>query len=139
MALLNKQQILSAKDKVTVTVDIPEWNDELTLEQLDKGEVAQVLISRMSGAAKDRWEASVVGKNGGPNFENMRAKLVAAVVVDEEGNLLFDEKDVIKLGKKSSVALDRIIKASEELNRMKSEDYEKLAKTLKPSLSYILS
>jgi hypothetical protein len=128
MAQLNKEQVLSAKDNETVLVDVPEWNDQLTQEQRDAGEVAQVLISRMSGDAKDRWEASVVGKNGGPNFDHMRAKLVASVVVDEKGNLLFDEKDVIKLGKKSSKALDRIIEASEKLNRMSSDDYEKLAK-----------
>lgn len=128
MAVLNKEQVLSTQDKKTILVDIPEWNDQLTQEQRDAGEVAQVIISRMSGDAKDRWEASVVGKNGGPNFDHMRAKLVAAVVVDDKGNLLFDEKDVIKLGKKSSIALDRIIEASEKLNRMSADDYEKLAK-----------
>lgn len=128
MATLSKEQVLSANDKETVLVDIPEWNDQLTQEQRDAGEVAQVLISRMSGSAKDKWEASVVGKNGGPNFEHMRAKLVASIVVDEKGDLLFDEKDVIKLGKKSSKALDRIIEASNKLNRMSGEDYEKLAK-----------
>ena len=128
MAILNKEQVLSANDKETITVDIPEWNDQLTQEQRDNGEVAQVQIARMTGSAKDKWEASVVGKNGGPNFEHMRAKLVASVVVDENGNLLFDEKDVIKLGKKSSKALDRIIEASEKLNRMSATDYETLAK-----------
>lgn len=123
MALLNKEQILSAKDQETIVLDIPEWND-----QVAEGEVAQVMIARMSGDAKDRWESSCVGKNGGPNFANLRAKLVAAVLVDEKGNLMFDEKDVIKLGKKSAKALDRIIEAAEKLNKVSNKDYEELAK-----------
>lgn len=128
MALLNKQQILAAKDSETVTVNIPEWNDQLTKEQVEAGEIAQVTIARMSGDAKDRWEASCVGKNGGPNFVNLRAKLVASVVVDEKGELMFSESEVIKLGKKSAKALDRIIQEAEKLNRLSNKDYEDLVK-----------
>lgn len=123
MALLSKQQVFAAKDAETVVVDIPEWND-----QVPEGEVAQVTIARMSGDAKDRWEASCVGKNGGPNFVNLRAKLVSSVVVDENGDLMFDEKEVVKLGKKSAKALDRIIDAAERLNKLGNKDYEELAK-----------
>jgi hypothetical protein len=128
MALLSKQQVLSSKDKETIVVDVPEWNDQLSQEQRDNGEVAQVIISRMSGDARDRWEASCVGKNGGPNFVNLRAKLVSTVVVDEEGNLLFEEKDIVKLGQKSAKALDRIIEAAEKLNKLSNKDYEEIAK-----------
>ncbi len=129
MAVLSKEQIYNAKDSEITLVDVPEWDDQLTQEQREKGEHAQIYIARMSGNAKDAWEASCVGKNGGPNFINLRAKLVAACVVDEEGNRYFkDEKDIVKVSNKSAKALDRIIAATEKLNKLSNTDYEDLAK-----------
>ena len=41
---------------------------------------------------------------------------------------MFTEKDVVKLGKKSSAALDRIFSAAQKLNRISDDDVEDLAK-----------
>lgn len=115
MAILSKNDILEQKDTKTKTIHIPEWDGD-------------VIISTMTGFARDRFEASVIGKNGGMNTQNIRAKLVAACVVDEKNNLIFTEDDIIKLGKKSCTALDKIFTQAQELNCLLDKDIEELAK-----------
>lgn len=115
MAILSKEQIFEANDSKTEIVAVPEWGGD-------------VIISTMSGFARDRFESSVLGKNGGMNTQNIRAKLVAATLVDEKGELIFNEKDVLKLGSKSCTALDRVFEASQKLNAICDDDIEDLAK-----------
>ncbi len=115
MSLLTKKDILAHVDLKFEIIDVPEWG-------------GQVKVITMSGFARDRFEAGITGKNGGSNFVNIRAKLAAATIADEEGNLIFDEEDIVKLGKKSCAALDRVFAASQKLNRMSQEDVEALAK-----------
>ncbi len=115
MALLNKKDILDHVDLASEVIDVPEWG-------------GQVKVITMSGFARDRFEASITGKNGGSNFDNIRAKLAAATIADDAGNLLFDEADIAKLGRKSCAALDRVFAASQKLNRLSQQDVEDLAK-----------
>jgi len=113
--MLSKQDILNAEDTKTTVVDVPEWG-------------GQVTIGTMTGFARDQFEAAIIGKNGGVNATNVRAKLAASTLQDEKGNLLFTEKDVAALGKKSAAALDRIFEAAQKLNRISNDDVEELAK-----------
>jgi hypothetical protein len=115
MVRLTKQQILDVTDTKTIEVEVEEWG-------------GTVLVSTMSGSAKDRFDASVMGKNGGVNIVNIRAKLVAACLVDDEGNLLFSEADINKLGKKSCTALDKVFAAAQKLNGIGNEEIENMAK-----------
>lgn len=112
---LSKDQILNSNDLTTEVIDCPEWG-------------GAVQIQTMSGFARDRFEESIVGKNGGSNLGNIRAKLAAASIVDDKGELMFSEKDIQKLGKKSSAALQRIFNAAQKLNRISEDDVEELAK-----------
>ena len=113
--MLTKEEILNADDKKTLIVNVPEWGGD-------------VKISMMSGYARDRFEAGIVGANGGTNMQNIRAKLVAASIVDDKDELLFSDKDIIKLSKKSSVPLDRIFSAAQDLNKISESDVDELAK-----------
>ncbi len=115
MALLTKDQILKQDDLKSEIVSVPEWGGD-------------VRVCTMSGFARDRFEAGITGKNGGMNMQNIRAKLAAATIVDEEGKLLFDENDIIKLGNKSCAALDRVFAAAQRLNLITNDDVEVLAK-----------
>ena len=115
MAILTKAQILQASDTKQETVEVPEWGGE-------------VIVAVMSGHARDRLEASIVGKNGGQNLQNIRAKYVAASLVDEKGDLLFSESDVQALGKKSAAALDRVFAVAQRINHITDDDVEELAK-----------
>jgi hypothetical protein len=115
MALLTKEQILKQDDLRSEIVEVPEWGGE-------------VKVCTMSGFARDRFEASITGKSGIMDMKNVRAKLAAATIVDENGKLLFDEADIVKLGDKSCAALDRVFAAAQRLNLITNADVEQLAK-----------
>lgn len=115
MTLLNRDQILASEDLKTQIIDCPEWG-------------GSVKIQTMSGFSRDRFEASLQGKNGGTNLVNVRAKLAAACIVDDQNVLMFDEKDIAKLGNKSAAALERVFVAAQKLNRISDGDVEDLAK-----------
>jgi hypothetical protein len=111
--MLSREQILAAADLPRETVEVPEWG-------------GSVIVSTMTGADRDAFEASVVTADGKPNLRNMRAKLVAASVVDESGARLFRASDIEALGGKSASALERITKAAQRLNRLGDEQLEEL-------------
>lgn len=113
---LNRDQILEVADLKTETVSVPEWGGE-------------VIVASMTGEARDVWEQSLVVAEGGKsraNLENIRARLVVATVVDENGNRLFTDKDVAILGRKSSAALERVCKVAQRLNGLTATDVEQL-------------
>lgn len=109
MSLLSRDSILEADDRKTESVDVPEWGGE-------------VLVRALSGTERDSYEQSLVqlrkGGDAVPKLDNLRAKLVARTVVDEEGNLLFRREDVNALGQKSAVALERVYNKAIELSGM---------------------
>ena len=113
MAMLTRDQVFSAEDIKTEGVGVPEWG-------------GSVIVGTMSGYARDIFEAQMLDKKTGK--KNMRAKLAAATVQDEEGNLLFTEKDVEALGKKSGAALERIFDVALRINRIGEKDVEELGK-----------
>lgn len=111
--ILTRDQILGAKDRITERVEVPEWGGD-------------VLVTTISGAARDRFEAAIIAADGQTDTTNMRAKLVAACVVDEAGDPLFTIEDIEALGRKSAAALERIVKVSQRLNRIGSAEMEEL-------------
>lgn len=123
MSLLTREAILAtAGQVVTETVPVPEWGGD-------------VLVKAMNGAERDRFEESLVagdGKRnkGKPNVRNVRARLVAATVVDEKGSLMFTPGDVEQLGKTSAAALDRVFDAARRLSGMTERDVEELEENL---------
>ncbi len=125
MALLTRDAILQAQDLPTEQVHIPEWGGD-------------VLVRALTGAERDKFEQSIVeqrGKNTRMNLQNIRAKLVALTVVDEQGNRIFKDEDVKWLGNKSAAALDRIFEVAQRLSGLRDEDVEELAKNSESDLS----
>lgn len=117
MALLGRDQILSADDRVYCDVDVPEWGGTVRLRSL-------------SGRERDNFEATLQEQRGGKtkqNFENFRARLVALCAVDDAGNPLFPNRaDVVMLGNKSVSALQRLFNKCNEMNGMTEQDVEEL-------------
>lgn len=120
MALLSRDQILDAKDMKTVDVSVPEWGGE-------------VRIRMLSGTERDAFEASMIEmkKDGSQkrNVENVRARLVALCIVNEQGETMFNRADIRMLGNKSAAALQRVFDACNELNAVTEEDIETIAET----------
>jgi len=109
MMLLDKSAILSHVNLKTEDVDVPEWG-------------GTVRVRELTGAERDRLEASVAGEN--KDFTNMRARMVAATCVDAGGKRLFSDADVVKLGKLSAIALDRVFWTAMRLSGMSSDDVQ---------------
>ncbi|KPL27960.1 MAG: hypothetical protein AMJ72_05845 [Acidithiobacillales bacterium SM1_46] len=119
MGILSKEQILQADDLRREQVVVPDWD-------------GSVFVQTMTGIDRDAFELSLT-KDGKASIENMRAKLCARTIVDENGNRLFTEDDVEALGKKSGTALDRIFEVAQRLNGIGADAMEKLAKNSEPT------
>ena len=118
MARLNKEQILTADDLRTEVVDVPLWGGSVSVKML-------------TGIERDAFEASVVvgiGANQKTNLRNIRARLCAITMVDDEGNRLFSDADVVSLGRKSSAALDLVFSVAQKLNGLTDADVKDLEK-----------
>ena len=114
MALLSKEQILNSSDSSFEDVEVTEWG-------------GTVRVQTMSGFARDRFESSIIN-NGKFTSDNIRAKLVAACLIDENGKLMFSEKEVVALGNKSCKALDKVFEVAQRLNGIGDSEVEQLAK-----------
>lgn len=101
---LNRSQILASWDLKTDEVKVPEWG-------------GTVFVRTMTGTQRDELEVRLKD-----NKSNVRAYVAARTVCDEVGDLIFSDKDIPELGKKSGAALDRIFEAAIKLNKISSGD-----------------
>lgn len=116
--LLTKEDILQVQDLPTERVVIEEWGGE-------------VLVRGLTAAERDAFEQSITERRGDtiiPKLDNIRAKLVARCVINEDGSRMFDDADIEALGRKSAAALDRIFSVAQKLSGMRPEDLEQMAK-----------
>lgn len=122
---LNRDDILGVKDIEIEKVDVPEWH-------------GSVFVKGMSGTERDRFEASIVeqrGKNAKVSMLNIRAKLAAESICDEDGEKLFSVEDVVDLGKKSASALQRIFDVAQRLSGITDDDVEELSEEMEANPS----
>ena len=116
--MLNREQILKVKDIKTEVVPVPEWNGEVT-------------VKMMTATERDEYEASIYNSDEKTtDLTNIRAKLCVKTIVDEKGDLMFCEKDIIILGKKSAAALDRIFDVASKLSKISKKDQAEIVKNL---------
>lgn len=123
--MLTRDQILNAQDIQTEEVSVPEWG-------------GTVLVRALDGEERDALEASMIqgkGKNAQVNLKNLRAKLAARSMVDENGKRLFEDGDIPALAKKSAAALNRVYEAAQRLSGITPEDVDELTKNSKPAQS----
>lgn len=117
VTFLTADDILSADDRKSEPVEVPEWG-------------GTVLVRGLSGEDRDAYESGLTerrrvmtGPNKGgyetvPNLKNGNAKLVALAIVDPAGNRLFSDHQVALLGQKSSAALSRCFEVAARLSGM---------------------
>lgn len=114
--LLTKDAILGSDDLPFEDVDVPEWG-------------GKVRVASMTAGERDRFEQMIVDKKSGTiKLENIRAILAAHVIIDENGDRLFTDKDLVTLSKKSARAIGRVFEAAQRLNAFSDDDVEELAK-----------
>jgi len=114
--ILNKEQILQSQDLPKELVNVPEWGGE-------------VYVRALTGTERDAFETSIVGGNASSkDLSNIRARLAALTLCDEEGKALFSLKEAVDLGQKSAKALDRVFSVAQRLNGIGAGDVDELAK-----------
>lgn len=114
--LLSRDDILSADDIDFEDVAVPEWG-------------GTVRVRGLSSAERDEYELDITRIRGTAvemRLQNARAKLVARSCIDTEGNRLFTDADVTKLGEKSAAALNRVFAVARRLSALTSSDVEEL-------------
>jgi hypothetical protein len=122
MALLSKTEILSADDRKFEDVPVPEWG-------------GTVRVAVMSGAQRDVFEGMMLETKdrGAAKFENFRARMAVACLVNENFDPVFTLEDIEKLSKKSGAALSRVFAVALRLNAITGKDVDELVGNSKPS------
>lgn len=112
---LTAEQILSADDRQTMEVDVPEWG-------------GTVLVRELGGSDRDRFEAFMRKAKETGEYYGFRAMVASMAIVDEDGHTLFTQKHVQALGQKKAAALDRIVDKALSLSGMDDESVAELEK-----------
>ena len=117
---LSREAMLAADDLETQDLYIPE-----------KGWEGWVRLRTLTAYEKDELEIGMVAAttNGQVGrLDNIRARFVAAAVIDGEGRRLYGDGDIEALGKKSAPALSRIFAAVQDMNGISDDDVEEMEK-----------
>jgi hypothetical protein len=119
MTMLSRDQILAFRgQRKKELVEVPEWD-------------GSVYVAEMTGTERDAFEGETFkmkGKNVEANTSNIRARLAARTMVDEDGKRLFSDQDVYVLGELSAAALDRVFAVAQRINGFSQADLDELAK-----------
>jgi hypothetical protein len=118
--MLTRDAILNADDARRELVRVPEWGGE-------------VWVRGLTGAERDAYEADAFDARTREMdiarlLSNVRAKLVGRCMVDEAGARLFSDADIVALGGKSAVALQRVFEVAQRLSGITASDIEEMTK-----------
>ena len=120
--ILNKQDILQARDVKIEKVEVPEWGGTVFVRSLSAAE--RGLIEEAAAKFKE--------SKGKDSFARMfTVKFASLTICDEEGNRLFDDKDLAALQQKNAAAVARVAEAAQKLSGFTKEDLEELEKNSK--------
>lgn len=120
--VLSKQDILQARDVVTEALEVPEWGGAIYVRSISAAE--RGLIEE--GAA--RFKESK-GKND-TFARTFTVKMVSMAVCDENGQRLFEDKDIALLQQKNAAVISRIAEVAQRLSGFSKQDLEELEKNL---------
>ncbi len=120
---LTKDQIVDKTDVEVKEVYVPSWGDS-------------VFIRVMGADENDRYQRYYLNKDGKVDINKLqgaRARLCALCICDEKGNRLFSDDEAKELGKKSTKAIELIVKECNKLNGLDDEAVEEEAKNSEDS------
>lgn len=113
--MLTKGQILAVEDRKFAIVNVPEWGGD-------------VRIGTMSASARDEYDRIIMRmRDKSSDAIDIRAPMVAACLVDENGEPLFSPDERVALGRKSGPVMVRLFNECLKLNGM-GEDAKEQAK-----------
>jgi hypothetical protein len=109
---LAREEILKPRGLQVEEVQVPEMG-------------GSVFVRVMSGIERDAFEAEVLA-DPATRMVNIRARLAVRTICDAQGTLIFTPEDAVELGKQAWVGLDRIVTASQRINRLNDAALEEL-------------
>jgi hypothetical protein len=112
LKLLTREDILNANDRRTEVEDMPEWGGQIKLRALSGSERDHYLrtLYTMKPNGSGGMEIASV------SVEGSQARLVSMSAIDEAGERLFSEADVVALGEKDGAALSRVATKASKLS-----------------------
>lgn len=129
------QKSTSKRDRLRARASAPRPRKRIDVPEWDMTGDDGVLLEAMNGTSRDDYEASIVGNRGGKdrrlNLGNLRARLVARCMIEDDGAPVYDYRkpqDIDELGALDAAGLDRCFKACQELNGITDEDVDTLEK-----------
>lgn len=102
--VLRRDEILESDDLKRETVEIPEWGGSVIVRALTIAE-GEVIGSAVRKA-----------RESGDEDVSFSARLAAASVVDENGNRIFSDADIVPLSRKSASAVQKVVEAAQRLS-----------------------
>lgn len=124
---LTRDDILGAQDRTTEVVPVPEWGGTVTVRGLSGSERDAYQSGFYSFGPNDKGGMRVTAVNN----QNMMARLVALSVIGPDGARLFRDADVVALGERSAVALERVNDVAMRLSGLEAQTMEALKEGLK--------
>lgn len=107
MAVLTRDAILASDDLPRELVSVPEWGGD-------------VYVRGMTGVERDAYESAAAAMVDGDvvviDDKGARARLVGFCIVDEAGQRLFSDDDIVALAGKSAAPLDRVYHVAARLS-----------------------
>jgi hypothetical protein len=122
---LSKEQILAADDMGLLKLSVPEWGGDVYIRVMTVGE---------RDAYENEWQ-----RKRDTGVDDFRTKFLVRCLVDEKGNRLFDNNDVIRLSQKSARVMNRVWLAAMEHNNLSDQSIEELAKNSDPGPTVVSS
>ena len=121
--MLNREQILSAKDRAQQVIHVEEWGGDVTITALSVRDRSNLL---------SEWaRLGTLQKAGGDSVGAMldiKLRLVALSITDADGVPLFNADDITELAHKSDGPIGAISDAAILLNRFFVAATEEVAK-----------
>lgn len=100
-------------------VEVPDWE-------------RTACVRMLSGKERDAWEAGLhrIAGDGSvsPNLTNVRGRLLALTLCDDEGRRLFTDDDAGQLGDLPAAPLEVIFEAASKLNALGGRSRERAEK-----------
>ncbi len=124
---LTHDDILGAQDRVSEVVTVPEWGGTVTVRALSGTDRDKYQAGFYSFGPSDKGGMRVTAVNN----QNTMARLVALSVVDADGRRMFTDAEVVALGEKSAIALERVNDVAMRLSGLESQVAEALKEGLK--------
>lgn len=136
MKLLNRDQILGAKDMVFEDVATPEWAPEGSTDE--ERAQAGVRIRNLTGNGRgvfiqqslEMKKTEDAGKR--VDFE-IEMLLVAMTAVDEEGKLIFTRDDIAALGERNAAPVARCAEVAARLSGISQKARDEAVKKSEPA------